>query len=64
MVHAGRGLHGRYGIGLMPNNRRGLFLWPALAQSAFVFDKIHAYDDRLFRRCCASSKTCPDCRPC
>jgi CRISPR-associated endonuclease/helicase Cas3 len=33
---------------LVQNNRRGLFAWPALAQSAFVFDEIHAYDDRLF----------------
>ena len=35
-------------LGLVQNNRRGLFAWPALAQSAFVFDEIHAYDDRLF----------------
>jgi CRISPR-associated endonuclease/helicase Cas3 len=35
-------------LGLMQNNKRGLFAWPALAQSAFVFDEIHAYDDSLF----------------
>ena len=35
-------------LGVVQNNRRGLFGWPALAQSAFVFDEIHAYDDRLF----------------
>jgi CRISPR-associated endonuclease/helicase Cas3 len=35
-------------LGLVQNNRRGVFSWPALAQSAFVFDEIHAYDDRLF----------------
>lgn len=35
-------------LGLMQNNKRGLFAWPALAQSAFVFDEIHAYDDGLF----------------
>lgn len=35
-------------LGLVQNNRKGLFAWPALAQSAFVFDEIHAYDDRLF----------------
>jgi CRISPR-associated endonuclease/helicase Cas3 len=35
-------------LGLVQNNRRGLYAWPALAQSAFVFDEIHAYDDRLF----------------
>lgn len=35
-------------LGIVQNNKRGLFAWPALAQSAFVFDEIHAYDDRLF----------------
>jgi CRISPR-associated endonuclease/helicase Cas3 len=35
-------------LGLVQNNRRGLFAWPALAQAAFVFDEIHSYDDRLF----------------
>jgi CRISPR-associated endonuclease/helicase Cas3 len=35
-------------LGLVQNNKRGLFAWPALAQGAFVFDEIHAYDDRLF----------------
>jgi CRISPR-associated endonuclease/helicase Cas3 len=35
-------------LGLVQNNKRGLFAWPALAQSAFVFDEIHAYDDRLY----------------
>lgn len=35
-------------LGLVQNNRRGLFAWPGLAQAAFVFDEIHAYDDRLF----------------
>lgn len=35
-------------LGLVQNNRRGLFGWPALVQSAFVFDEIHAYDDCLF----------------
>lgn len=35
-------------LGVVQNNRKGLFGWPALAQSAFVFDEIHAYDDRLF----------------
>jgi CRISPR-associated endonuclease/helicase Cas3 len=35
-------------LGLVQNNKRGLFAWPALAQSSFVFDEIHAYDDRLF----------------
>ncbi len=35
-------------LGVVQNSRRGLYAWPALAQSAFVFDEIHAYDDRLF----------------
>lgn len=35
-------------LGLVQNNKRGLFGWPAISQSAFVFDEIHAYDDRLF----------------
>lgn len=35
-------------LGLVQNNKRGLFGWPALAQAAFVFDEIHAFDDRLF----------------
>jgi CRISPR-associated endonuclease/helicase Cas3 len=35
-------------LGLIQNNKRGLFIWPALAQAAFVFDEIHAYDERLF----------------
>lgn len=35
-------------LGLIQNNRRGLFGWPALAQGGFVFDEIHSYDDKLF----------------
>jgi CRISPR-associated endonuclease/helicase Cas3 len=35
-------------LGVMQLNRRGLLGWPALAQSAFVFDEIHAFDDALF----------------
>lgn len=35
-------------LGLMANQRRGLYAWPALSGAAFVFDEIHAYDDRLF----------------
>ncbi len=35
-------------LGLIQNNRRGLFSFPALARGAFVFDEIHAYDPRLF----------------
>jgi CRISPR-associated endonuclease/helicase Cas3 len=35
-------------LGLMQNNRRGLFSFPALSRSAFVFDEIHSYDSKLF----------------
>jgi CRISPR-associated endonuclease/helicase Cas3 len=35
-------------LGLIQNTRRGLFSLPAIANGAFVFDEIHAYDDRLF----------------
>lgn len=35
-------------LGLVQNIRRGIYAWPALAGSAFVFDEIHAYDDKLF----------------
>lgn len=35
-------------LSLLQNQRRALFAWPALAQSAFVFDEIHAYDQKLF----------------
>lgn len=35
-------------LGLVQNNRSGLYAWPALAGAAFVFDEIHAFDDRLF----------------
>ena len=35
-------------LGLMQNNRRSLYSWSAIAQAAFVFDEVHAYDHRLF----------------
>jgi CRISPR-associated endonuclease/helicase Cas3 len=35
-------------LGIIQNHRRGLYSWPALAQSGFVFDEIHAYDEKLF----------------
>ena len=35
-------------LGLTQNHKRGLYAWPALVSAAFVFDEIHAYDDRLF----------------
>lgn len=35
-------------LGLMQNQRRGLFSSPAIVCGAFVFDEIHNYDQRLF----------------
>ncbi|HQL95746.1 MAG TPA: CRISPR-associated helicase Cas3', partial [Candidatus Hydrogenedentes bacterium] len=35
-------------LGILENTRRGLFAWPSLAQSVFVFDEIHAFSDTLF----------------
>lgn len=35
-------------LGLIQNNRKPLYSWPAIAQSAFVFDEVHAYDGPLF----------------
>jgi CRISPR-associated endonuclease/helicase Cas3 len=35
-------------LGLIQNNRKPLYAWAAIAQGAFVFDEVHAYDNRLF----------------
>lgn len=35
-------------LGLIQNQRRGLFSFPAIACGAFVFDEIHNYDKRMF----------------
>jgi len=35
-------------LGLLQCNRRPLYCFPAIAQSAFVFDEVHCYDDKLF----------------
>lgn len=35
-------------LGLLQNNRRGLLSFPAIGNGAFVFDEVHAYDDRMF----------------
>jgi CRISPR-associated endonuclease/helicase Cas3 len=35
-------------LGVVQNNRRGLFSFPAICNGAFVFDEVHAYDDRMF----------------
>ena len=35
-------------LGLTQNHKKGLYAWPVLAGAAFVFDEVHAYDDRLY----------------
>jgi CRISPR-associated endonuclease/helicase Cas3 len=35
-------------LGLIQNNRTGLFSFPLIANAAFVFDEIHQYDEPLF----------------
>lgn len=35
-------------LGLIQNNRKPLYAWPAIANAAFVFDEVHAYDKKLF----------------
>ena len=35
-------------LGLTQNHKKALYAWPVLAGAAFVFDEIHAYDDRLY----------------
>lgn len=35
-------------LGLIQNQRRGLYAWPSIAGAAIVFDEIHSYDEALF----------------
>jgi CRISPR-associated endonuclease/helicase Cas3 len=35
-------------LGLVQNQRKGLYAWPGLCDAALVFDEVHAYDDALF----------------
>lgn len=35
-------------LGLIQNQRKGMYAWPGLAHAAVVFDEVHAYDDELF----------------
>ena len=35
-------------LGLLQNVRRGIYAWPSLVRSVFVFDEVHSYSDRLF----------------
>jgi len=47
-------------LGLMQNQRRSLFSFPALAAGAFVFDEIHNYDAKLFGALLRFLKTFPE----
>lgn len=46
-------------LGLVQNQRRGLFLSPAISTGRFVFDEVHAYDDRMFAALLAFLRTFP-----
>jgi CRISPR-associated endonuclease/helicase Cas3 len=46
-------------LALVRNNRRGLYNSPAILTSAFVFDELHAYDDRMFEAVVALVKALP-----
>ena len=35
-------------LGLLQNVRRGIYAWPSIVRSVFVFDEIHSYSPRLF----------------
>jgi len=36
-------------LGIVQNNRKGLYAWPGLSEGAVVFDEIHAYDEALWK---------------
>lgn len=46
-------------LGLVQNQRRSLFSFPAVASGAFVFDEIHNYDPKLFGALLRFLKTFP-----
>jgi CRISPR-associated endonuclease/helicase Cas3 len=46
-------------LGLIQNNRRGIYAWPNLASGAVVFDEIHSYDDALFGALLRFLEACP-----
>lgn len=47
-------------LGILENVRRGLFAWPSIARSVYVFDEIHSYSDRLFSYLLRFLKTFPN----
>jgi CRISPR-associated endonuclease/helicase Cas3 len=46
-------------LALTRNNRRGLYNSPAILAASFVFDELHAYDDRMFAGVVALIKALP-----
>ncbi len=46
-------------LALIRNNRRGLYNSPAIFSAAFVFDELHAYDERMFAAVIALIKALP-----
>jgi CRISPR-associated endonuclease/helicase Cas3 len=46
-------------LALVRNNRRGLYNSPAILSGSFVFDELHAYDNRMFAAVVALIKAMP-----
>ena len=46
-------------LGLLQNQRRPLYPFPAIVAGSFVFDEIHSYDARLFGSLLRFLKTFP-----
>jgi CRISPR-associated endonuclease/helicase Cas3 len=46
-------------LALVRNNRRGLYNSPAILSGAFVFDELHAYDNRMFEAVVALIRALP-----
>lgn len=46
-------------LALVRNNRRGLYNSPAILSSAFVFDELHAYDDKMMAATVALIRALP-----
>lgn len=47
-------------LSLVRNNRRGWYNSPAILTASFVFDELHAYDDRMFAAVIALIKALPN----
>ncbi len=46
-------------LALVRNNRRGLYNSPAILSASFVFDELHAYEDRMFAAVISLIKALP-----